>query len=55
MSWLKTFMSLIVDTSKLVEKIDYDNEISDIEDEIPTITGLATTTSLTAVKKNTHH
>ena len=38
------------DTSKLVKKPDYDNKISDMEGKIPSITYLATTTALTAVK-----
>ena len=39
-----------IDTSKLVKKTDYDNKINDFEGKIPSITGLATTTALTAVK-----
>ena len=40
-----------IDTNKLVNKTDYDAKIKDIEDEIPSITDLATTGALTAVKK----
>ena len=34
----------------LLKKTDHDNKISDFEDKISSITGLATTTALTAVK-----
>ena len=34
----------------MLKKSDYDNKISDIEDKIHSITGLATTTALTTVK-----
>ena len=39
-----------IDISGLVKKTDYDNNISDIEGKIPSITGLATTTVLTVVE-----
>ena len=38
-----------IETSKLLKKQDYDN-IYKIDGKIPSITGLATTTTLTAVK-----
>ena len=38
------------DTSKLVNKTDYDAKIKDIEDKIPNITNSATTTALPDVK-----
>ena len=38
------------DTSKLVNKTDYDAKIKDIEDKIPSITNSATTTALPDVK-----
>ena len=38
------------DTSKLVNKTDYDAKIKDIEDKIPSITNSATTTALPHVK-----
>ena len=34
-----------VETNKLVKKTDYNAKIQDIEDKIPSITGLATTTA----------
>ena len=39
----------IPDTSDLVEKADYNSKISEIENKIPCISGLATTSALTAV------
>ena len=39
-----------IDTSGLVRKTDYDNKITDIEGKTLTITGLATTAILNAVK-----
>ena len=38
------------DTNKLVKKADCDKKISDIEREILSVTGLATTTALTAAE-----
>ena len=38
------------DTSKLVNKTDYDAKIKDIEDKISSITNSATTTALPDVK-----
>ena len=39
-----------IDTSGLAKKIGYDNKINEIEGKIPSITGLATTGALNAVK-----
>ena len=39
-----------IDTSKLVNKTDYNAKIKDIEDKIPRIAGLATTVDLYAVE-----
>ena len=39
-----------IDTSKLVNKTDYNVKTKDIEDKIPDITNLATTTALTNVE-----
>ena len=47
-SWLKKLITLIL--VNLLKKPDYDNKISDMEGKIPSITYLATTTALTAVK-----
>ena len=41
-----------IDTSKLVNKTDYDAKIKDIEDKIPSIYNLTTTVALSAVEKN---
>ena len=46
MNWLKN----AINTSKRVSKRDYNAKIKDIEDKMPCITGLATTTALTAVQ-----
>ena len=49
------------DTSNLVNKRYYNSKIKDIEDEVPSVTNLTTTASLTAVKNtipsldNLHH
>ena len=40
----------IPDISGLVKKIDYNAKFTEIESKIPSITGLATTAALTAVK-----
>ena len=40
----------IPDTSGLVKKTDYNTKISEIEGNIPSISGLATTSSLTEVE-----
>ena len=40
----------IPDISGLVKKIDYNAKITEIESKISSITGLATTAALTAVK-----
>ena len=40
----------IPDTSKLVKKSDYNAKVSEIEGKIPSISGLATTSALTAVE-----
>ena len=42
------------DTSGLVKKTDYNAKIIEIESKIPTVTGLATSSALTAVEKNTY-
>ena len=39
-----------IDTSKLVHKRDCDAKIKDIEDKIPSITNLVTTTALNTVE-----
>ena len=39
-----------IDTSKLVDKTDYNANIKYIEDKIPTVTKLATTAALSAVE-----
>ena len=39
-----------IDTSELVTKTDDNTIIKDIEDKVPSITGLATTTALNAIK-----
>ena len=39
-----------IDTSKLVNKTDYNAKIKYIEDKIPTVTKLATTAALSAVE-----
>ena len=39
-----------IDTSGLVKKTDYNTKISEIENKIPNISGLATKTALTAVE-----
>ena len=39
-----------IDTSKLVNKTNYDVKIKDIEDKIPSITNSVTTTALPDVK-----
>ena len=39
-----------IDTNKLVKKADCDKKISDIERKILSVTGLATTTALTAAE-----
>ena len=40
----------ISDTSELVKKLDYNAKISEIENKIPSISGLATNSALTAVE-----
>ena len=40
----------IPDTSRLVKKLDYNAENTEIEGKIHSITGLATTSALTAVE-----
>ena len=40
----------VIDTSKLVNKTDYNSKIKDTEGKIPSITNLATTAALTAVE-----
>ena len=39
-----------IDTSGLVKKTDYNTKITEIEDKIPDISGLATKTALTTVE-----
>ena len=39
----------VIDTNELVKKIYYNTKINEIKDEIPSITGLATTTALSLV------
>ena len=39
-----------IDTSKLVNKTDYNSKIKNIEDKTPSITNLATTAALLAVE-----
>ena len=39
------------DTSGLVKKTDYNAKIIEIESKIPSVTGLATSSALTAVEK----
>ena len=39
-----------IDTSKFIKNTDYDNKINNVEGKILSITGLATTSALTAVK-----
>ena len=41
----------IPNSSKLVEKLDYNAKITEIESKVPIISGLATTSALTAVEK----
>ena len=41
-----------IDTSKLINKTDYNAKIKNIEDKIPNITGLATTAVFTVVENN---
>ena len=41
-----------IDTSKHVNKTDYDAKIKDIEDKIPSIYNLTATVALSAVEKN---
>ena len=41
----------VIDTSKLVNKTDYNAKTKDIRDKIPSITNLATTASLSTVEK----
>ena len=40
----------ILDSSGLVRKTDYNAKITEIEDKIPSISGLGTNTALTAVE-----
>ena len=40
----------ISDTIRLVQKLDYDAKITEIENKIPNISGIATTSALTAVE-----
>ena len=40
----------ILDTSGLVRKTDHNAKITEIEDKIPSISGLGTNTALTAVE-----
>ena len=40
----------IPDTSELVNKTDYSSKITELENKIPSIGGLATTSALTAVE-----
>ena len=40
----------VIDTSKLVNETDYNTKIKDGEDNIPSVSNLATTAALTAVK-----
>ena len=40
-----------IDSSVLVKKIDYNTKINEIKDEIPSITGLATTAALNDIKQ----
>ena len=40
----------IPDTIRLVQKLDYDAKITEIENKIPNISGLATNSALTAVE-----
>ena len=47
MNWLKNLMPLIL--ADLL-KIDYNAKVRDIEDKIPSNTGLATTTALNVVE-----
>ena len=42
----------ILDTSGLDKKLDYNAKITEIESEIPSISGLATSSGLTAVENN---
>ena len=44
----------VIDTSRPVNKIDYDAKIEDIEDEISSTTNLTANVSLSAVKKKRH-
>ena len=41
----------IPNTSRLVKKSDYNAKISELENKIPSISGLITTSTLTAVEK----
>ena len=41
----------VIDTSRLVEKTDYNAMTKDIEDKIPGITNLATTAAVTTVER----
>ena len=47
MNWLKNLMPLIL---AVLLKMDYNAKIRDIEDKIPSNTGLATTTALNVVE-----
>ena len=40
----------VIDTSKIVNETDYNTKIKDGEDNIPSVSNLATTAALTAVK-----
>ena len=47
---MQTKKFLILDTTRLANKADYDAKISQIESKVPSITGLVTTSPLTAVE-----
>ena len=50
MMQIKQSQKKIPNTSKLVKKSDYIAKISEIENKIPSINGLVTTSALTAVE-----
>ena len=50
---IKPLEKKISDTSKLVKKSDYNAKISELENKIPSISGLVTTSALTTVENKT--
>ena len=50
MTQTKQLEKIIPDTSGLVKKTDYNAKINEIENKIPSISGLATNAALTAIE-----